>query len=56
MVTSESAVESAQLLGLGSKLYPSNMLRKVLIDSCRVFLKYAKIEQTKERLCWQDVM
>ena len=24
---------------------------KILLDSCRVFLQYAKIEQAKERLC-----
>ena len=52
MVITEPAVPSARLLGLGSKLYPSNMTRMLnkdlswssLIDQA-VFLKYAKIEQ-----------
>ena len=43
--------------GLGSKPYPSNLPRicstKISFDSSRVFLKYAKIQQEKERLCWQ---
>ena len=46
MVIKEPAVASAWLLGLGSKLYPSNMSRmlsaKILLDSCRV--EYANIE------------
>ena len=46
----EPAVASAQLLDLGPKLYPSNMPH--ILDLCRVFLEeYAKIKQTKERLC-----
>ena len=56
MVIIEHAVAIAQLLGLGSKLYPINMPRmpnKILLDSCRVFLEFAKIKQTKGRLCWQ---
>ena len=35
---------SAHLLGILG-LYPG--------DSCRVFLENTKIEQAKERLCWQ---
>ena len=27
--------------------------RRIFRDSCRVFLEYAKIKQTKGRLCWQ---
>ena len=54
LVITEPNVASRQLLGLGSKVhvYPSNMLQ-MLLDSCRVFLKCAKIEQVKERLCEQ---
>ena len=55
MIITELAVLIARLLDLGLKLYPSKMQRKLknLLDSCRVFLEYAKIEQVKERLCWQ---
>ena len=27
---------------------------KIFLDSCRIFHKFAKIEQAKEMLCWQD--
>ena len=49
MVITEPAVPSARVVGLGSKLYPSNMQRmltkKILLNSCRVFLENAKIER-----------
>ena len=45
---------SVQLLRLGSKLYPSNMLRMLNIDLTRFMrVPYAKIEKVKERLYWQ---
>jgi len=52
MVITMPAEASAQLLGLGSKLYPSNipcMLNNVLPDLCRVFLEYAEIKQAKKK-------
>ena len=45
--------QRAQLLGLGqSGLLPTccTCSKKILCDSCRVFLKYAKIKQVKGRL------
>ena len=48
IVIVEPAVASTQLLGVGWKLYPT----KILLDSCRVFLEYTKIEKAKERLFW----
>ena len=54
MVITEPAVLSAWLLGLSSNPYPSNMKRMLnkiySTDSCRVFLKFAEIEQVNERL------
>ena len=53
MVITKPAVPTTRL-GLFSKLYPAKMLRLVNKDlSYWVFLEYAKIEQAKERLCWQ---
>ena len=49
MAINEPAVASARLLGLGPKLYPTRS--KILLDSCKDFLKYAKREQVKEMLC-----
>ena len=51
MAINEPAVESARLVG--SKPRPETISKqkgstKILIDSCRVFLKYAKREQVKE--------
>ena len=51
MAINEPAVESARLVG--SKPGPETISKqkgstKILIDSCRVFLKYAKREQVKE--------
>ena len=54
MVTTEPAVPSTQLLGLGSKLYPSNILCMLNKDLTR-FMQYDKIEQPIERRCWQGV-
>ena len=50
MVITESAVPSAQLLGVGSKLYLSNMQHVLSKDDFFFFLKYAKIIQVKEKL------
>ena len=47
MFITEPAISSTLILGLGSKLYPSNMQfacsTKILLDLCRVFLKNGKI-------------
>ena len=52
MVT--TGLPNVQLLGLGSKLYPSNMLRMLNIDLTRFMrVPYAKIEKVKERLYWR---
>ena len=53
MAINEPTVESARLVG--SKPGPETISKqkvstKILIDSCRVFLKYAKREQVKELL------
>ena len=53
MAINEPAVESARLVG--SKPGPETISKqkgstKILIDSCRVFLKYAKREQVKGML------
>ena len=57
MVTTEPAVARARLIGLDLELYPFNMLgmlyKLTSLDSCRVFLEYAKIEKGKERLSGQ---
>ena len=54
MVTTEPGVPSVQLLGLGLKLYPSNVLRMLNIDLTRFMrVPYAKIEKVKERLYWR---
>ena len=48
MVTTKTAVASTWLLGLGSKLYPSNMLhmlKKNLSQFMQRLSKYAKIRQ-----------
>jgi len=56
MVKTEPAVSGTWLLGLGSKLLIiptcSTCSTKILLNSCRVFLEYVKIEQAKERLFW----
>ena len=49
MTINEPAVANARLLGLVPKLYHTPS--KVLLDSCKGFLKYAKREQVKEMLC-----
>ena len=54
MVIPEIAVASEWLLGLGSKLYPSDiqcMLSKDLTQFVQSLS--SKIKQVKERLCWQ---
>ena len=56
MVRTELTVPNARLLGLDSKLYPSNvprMFNKDLtqLDSYRVFLEYVKVEEEKEKFC-----
>ena len=51
MVINESSVPSAWLLGLGTNLYPSNIQRMLNKGFTHVKLKYARIEEAKERLC-----
>ena len=49
----EPAVPSTLLLGLGSKLYPSDMqgmLNKDVINSCRIFLKKGSASKEVQRL------
>ena len=46
-----ASARQSGILDLGSKLYPGNIQRMLLLDSYRVFLENAKIEQAKERLC-----
>lgn len=56
MVKTKPAVSGTWLLGLGSKLLIipscSRCSTKTLLNSCRVFLEYVKIEQAKERFFW----
>ena len=58
MVITEPGVPSARLLGLGSKAgIPATCSAnstKIFLDLCRVVLMYAKMEQVKERLFWQQ--
>ena len=55
MVIPEIAVASEWLLGLGSKLYPSDMQCMLNKDLTQFVQSLSsKIEQVKERLCWQD--
>ena len=53
----EASAHLLGILGLGLKLTIlatcSACSIKILLDSCRVFLENTKIEQAKERLCWQ---
>ena len=58
LVPTEPAKQSTRLLGLGLKLYPSNRPRMLecMLDYCRVFFKYARIEKAKERFCLQGAM
>ena len=52
----EASARLLGILGLGSKLYPGNMQRVLTERSYSihaVFLENTKIEQAKERLCWQ---
>ena len=53
MIIADPAVPGTRHLGLGLKLYPSNKhvySTNILLNSFRVFLKYAKIEEMKESL------
>ena len=55
----EPAVPSALLLGLGLKLYPSNMqgmLNKDVIDSCRIFLKKGSAGEVIQRLLSKHIL
>ena len=55
MILTEPAKATAWLLGQGQNCLPAKCgtsSTKILLDSCRVFLEYAKIKQAKERLCW----
>jgi len=57
MVITESAEASARL-----KAWVRNYIlatcrawsTRIFLESCRTFHKYAKMEQAKEMLCWQD--
>ena len=57
MVITEPAEASARLKAW-VRNYISATCRacstKLFLDSCRIFHKYAKIEQAKEMLCWPD--
>ena len=55
MILTEPAKATAWLLDQGQNCLPAKCgtsSTKILLDSCRVFLEYAKIKQAKERLCW----
>ena len=54
MLIPEITVASEWLLGLGSKLYPSDMQRMLNKDLTQFVQSLSsKIDQVKERLCWQ---
>ena len=55
MILTEPAKATAWLLGQGQNCILAKCgtsSTKILLDSCRLFLEYAKIKQAKERLCW----
>ena len=55
VISTQPAVASARVLGLGWSYILATCRacsRKILIDSCRVFLEYGKIKQAEEKLCW----
>ena len=55
----EPAVPSTLLLGLGSKLYPSNMqgmLNEDVINSCRIFLKKGFAGKVVQRLLSKHIL
>ena len=60
MVTTEPAVGSPRLLGLGSKLYPSNIQRMLNKDLSQFMQSLsrqnAEIKQAKGSLCWQGAL
>ena len=51
MVIANPAVASTRLLGLDSKLYPSNMSHMLNKDLTRSMQNQSGSEQAKERLC-----
>ena len=51
MVINDHAVASTRLLGMGSKLYPSNMPRMLNKDLTRSMQNQSGSEQAKKRLC-----
>ena len=53
MVVTKPAEESAQLLGLGSKLYPSNIPCMLNKDLTRFMQSLSWVRQNQTRLCWQ---
>ena len=61
-VITRSIVPSAWLLGLCWKVCTSHVATcsacstKILLDSSRVVIKYAKIKKAKEKLCWQGII
>ena len=55
VISTQPAVASARVSGLGWSYILATCRacsRKMLIDSCRVFLEYGKIKQAKRKLCW----
>ena len=55
----EPAVPSTLLLGLGSKLYPSNMqgmLNEDVINSCRIFIKKGFAGKVVQRLLSKHIL
>ena len=53
ITVTEPTVPSTGLLGLPSRLYPSNKLHMLSNSIDAVFLEYDKIKQVEERLCFQ---
>ena len=47
MVITESVIPGARLLGLGLKLYPSNMPRTLNKDLTRVMQSPSRVQQTR---------
>ena len=55
MVINDHAVASTRLIGMGSKLYPSNIPPMLNKDLTRSTQNHSGSEQAKERLCCQGV-
>ena len=48
MIITEPAVPTARLLGLGSKLYPSNMQHMLNKDFSRFFLDFSSTSKSRK--------